>query len=419
MNNASKKSAFRGWWILALSTVAIALTGPGQTIGVSSFIDEITTDLRLTDTTVSTAYLVGTITGSLAMPAIGRWIDRRGVKFTMIIIATLFSAAVAHMGLVQNLTGLIFGFIGIRMLGQGALSLVSQTSIALWFDQRRGLAFGISMTISAGMMATAPILLTALIEAVGWRWAWAIAGSVVFILIVPATAIFMADRPETLGQHPDGRATSSADSGIQKPQYTVFEALHTSAFWVLTLVMVVSSLLITGLTFHHFALMTSSGLTTSQAAAIFIPQIAGTIGAGFIWASLSDKVSARFLLITCQLSLAAAHISYIWVSPGFTAALYSLLLGVNGGSIRALTSVLYPKWFGTANIGAIRGVATAFGVGASAMGPLVIAVGFNLTASYSQLNALLSIVPVGAMVTAAFIVAPNSRKERISSGPHR
>ena len=128
MNNASEKSAFRGWWILALSTVAIALTGPGQTIGVSSFIDEITTDLRLTDTTVSTAYLVGTITGSLAMPAIGRWIDRRGVKLTMIIIATLFSAAVVHMGLVQNLTGLIFGFIGIRMLGQGALSLVSQTS---------------------------------------------------------------------------------------------------------------------------------------------------------------------------------------------------------------------------------------------------------------------------------------------------
>ena len=353
------------------------------------------------------------------MPAIGHWIDRRGVKFTMIIIATLFSAAVVHMGLVQNLTGLIFGFIGIRMLGQGALSLVSQTSIALWFDQRRGLAFGISMTISAGMMATAPILLTALIEAVGWRWAWAIAGSVVFILIVPATAIFMADRPESLGQHPDGRATSNTDSGIKKPQYTVVEALHTSAFWVLTLVMVVSSLLITGLTFHHFALMTSSGLTTSQAAAIFIPQIVGTIGAGFIWASLSDKLSARFLLITCQLSLAAAHISYIWVSPGFTAALYSLLLGVNGGSIRALTSVLYPKWFGTANIGAIRGVATAFGVGASAMGPLVIAVGFNLTASYSQLNALLSIVPVCAMVAAAFIVAPNSRAERISSGPHR
>jgi MFS family permease len=183
--------------------------------------------------------------------------------------------------------------------------------------------------------------------------------------------------------------------------------------------MVVSSLLITGLTFHHFALMTSSGLTTSQAAAIFIPQIAGTIGAGFIWAWLSDKVSARFLLITCQFSLAAAHISYIWVSPGFTAAFYSLLLGVNGGSIRALTSVLYPKWFGTANIGAIRGVATAFGVGASAMGPLVIAVGFNLTASYNRLNALLSIVPACAMIAAAFIVPPKSPKERISSGPHR
>ena len=38
------------------------------------------------------------------------------------------------------------------------------------------------------------------------------------------------------------------------------------------------------------------------------------------------------------------------------------------------------------HIGGIRGVATAFGVGASAVGPLIVAVGFRATGDYVTLN---------------------------------
>jgi hypothetical protein len=79
---------------------------------------------------------------------------------------------------------------------------------------------------------------------------------------------------------------------------------------------------------------------------------------------------------------------------------------VNGGSIRALVSVLYPKWFGTQHIGAIRGVATAFGVGASAVGPLIVAGGFQITGSYVQLNYALATIPAVAMAGALFLRPP-------------
>jgi MFS-type transporter involved in bile tolerance (Atg22 family) len=88
------------------------------------------------------------------------------------------------------------------------------------------------------------------------------------------------------------------------------------------------------------------------------------------------------------------------------AAVYALLLGVNGGSIRALASTLYPKWFGTRHIGAIRGVATAFGVGASAIGPLIVAGGFQITGNYVQLNYALAIIPAAAMLAALFLRPP-------------
>jgi len=404
--HATKVEPFRGWGLLGLSTLAISLTLPGQTIGVSSFADHLTTDLAISATSLSTAYLIGTISGSLAMPAIGRWIDRTGVRKTMILITTAFSIAVAYMGTVRHLWMLVIGFVGIRMLGQGALSLVGQTSIALWFDQKRGLAFGLSMTASAGLMSLGPLGLTSLIENFGWRWAWVISAVCIFLILVPATWRWMEDRPESLGQRPDGGASQAGDVSTVIDHYTVREAAATNAFWVLTGVMVVSSALITGVTFHHFALMEAAGLTTGEAAAVFVPQMVGTVAAGFIWAWLTDRVSAKFLLISCQASLLGAHLSYAWVNPGIGAALYSLLLGANGGSIRALASALYPKWFGTENIGAIRGLATAFGVGASAIGPLIVALGFRATGDYVSLNYFLALVPAVAIFASFLLKAP-------------
>lgn len=403
MDQATKVEPFRGWGLLGLSTLAISLTLPGQTIGVSSFADHLTNDLAISATSLSTAYLIGTISGSLAMPAIGRWIDRTGVRKTMILIATAFSIAVAYMGTVRHLWMLVIGFVGIRMLGQGALSLVGQTSIALWFEQKRGLAFGLSMTASAGLMSLGPLGLTSLIENFGWRWAWVISAICIFLILVPATWRWMEDRPDSIGQQPDGLPSHAQDVGTVIDHYTVKEAATTNAFWVLTGVMVVSSALITGVTFHHFALMEAAGLTTSEAAAVFVPQMVGTVAAGFIWAWLTDRVSARLLLISCQASLLGAHLSYVWVSPGIGAAIYSLLLGANGGSIRALASALYPKWFGTENIGAIRGLATAFGVGASAIGPLIVALGFRATGDYVSLNYFLALVP-GVAIFASFLL---------------
>lgn len=406
MVQATKVESFRGWGLLGLSTLAISLTLPGQTIGVSSFADHLTEDLAISATSLSTAYLIGTISGSLAMPTIGRWIDRTGVRKTMMLIASTFSVAVAYMGTVRHFWMLIIGFVGIRMLGQGALSLVGQTSIALWFDQKRGLAFGLSMTASAGLMSLGPLGLTLLIENFGWRWAWVISAVCIFVVLVPATWRWMEDRPESLGQRPDGHAGLSDDAATPTIHYTVREAVATNAFWLLTGVMVVSSALITGVTFHHFALMEAAGLTTSQAAAVFVPQMVGTVIAGFFWAWLTDRASAKFLLISCQASLLGAHLSYVWVEPGLGAAFYSLLLGVNGGSIRALASAMYPKWFGTENIGAIRGVATAFGVGASAIGPLIIALGFRATGNYVTLNYFLAFVPAVAMLASLLVQAP-------------
>ena len=70
---------FAGWRVLALATVVLGLTGPGQTIGVSVFIDHFADSLGLTKNQISAGYAIGTLCGSLTLPTVGRLIDRFGV----------------------------------------------------------------------------------------------------------------------------------------------------------------------------------------------------------------------------------------------------------------------------------------------------------------------------------------------------
>lgn len=78
------------------------------------------------------------------MPLVGRAIDRYGLRRVITVVAAVFGAILIALSLVTNLVGLTVGFVGIRMAGQGALGLVATTTVAYWFDMRRGLALGIT-----------------------------------------------------------------------------------------------------------------------------------------------------------------------------------------------------------------------------------------------------------------------------------
>jgi hypothetical protein len=69
------RRAFLGWRIVGLAIITGALTGPGQTIGVSVFVDPFIDELGLSRSSVSTAYLIGTMVAALGLPMVGTQID--------------------------------------------------------------------------------------------------------------------------------------------------------------------------------------------------------------------------------------------------------------------------------------------------------------------------------------------------------
>ncbi len=375
--------AFRGWWIVVWCTIARALTAPGQTIGVSAFTDELIDGLGVSRSAISTAYLVGTLSGAVALPAIGRWVDRAGVRHAMTVVGIGFAAVIALTATVQNIFMLTLAFVGLRMLGQGSLTLIGSTGVSLWFNRRRGLALAVSGTIAAGLLALAPVLFGALIDAFGWRWAWVLIGAAVAVILVPIARFGMVDRPEDIGQLPDGPSFDPAsDAAEQSPSMTVAQAVRTPAFWTLGALTALMGLVFTGLIFHNTDLLAEQGLSKSQAATIFIPSMAGSVTLGFLFGTLTDRLHSRILMPIAGVIMAVGMAMATVAEPGFGAVRYGLAIGAGVGAISALGNALYPKWFGTAHIGSIKGVSLSLGVGASALGPLLFSAGNDWADSY-------------------------------------
>jgi MFS family permease len=402
---ATRPEGFYGWHIVAYAAIALAATAPGQTAAVSAFIDPMIRDLGVSREQISTAYLVGTLTGALAMPLVGRAIDRFGIRRSMLVIGAVFGAVLLGLSLVRGLTGLTVGFVGIRLLGQGALGLTATTAAARWFVKRRGAALGAVSAAGAAGISTAPLLLERLVSAHGWRTAWVVEGLAVWAIVIPLAVFAMRDDPADLGQRPDGVPPEDQDRRPERGGATRREALATPFFWVLTAGVAVSGLLSTAVAFHQISLLGERGLSTAEAAANFMPQTVAGLAATLVIGSLVDRMDSRWLTVASMLMLAGALVWGVAVDPGWSALGFGATLGASGTSIRALEAASVPKYFGTDHLGSIRGLVTAVSVGSTAFGPLLFATGFQATGSYTTVL-LGSVALPTAVAVAAVLVKP-------------
>lgn len=406
---ASAPGAFYGWRMVGLAAVCLAMTAPGQTVGVSVFIDPMIASLNLTRSQVSAAYLVGTLTGAVALPAIGLRVDQLGIRRVTAVVGAAFGLVLLTMSGVSGFLTLLLGFVGIRMLGQGALSLTATTSVTLWFDRRRGLAVGLSSAGGQALMSLAPLALAAAIATVGWRRAWIVAAVVVWAVLLPLARWALQDSPSSLGQDLDGERPDRESSHPQALSWTRREATRSSMFWVVTAAVATSGMIGTGLSFHQISLLGERGLTVAQAAANFVPQtfagIAGTLAMGAFF----DRVAPRLLVSASMTSLAGAMLLVQVAAPGWRAVAYGIVMGAGGGAIRALEAAAFPRFYGLANIGTIRGLVMALNVGATAFGPLALALGYDLAGSYGPALNLLLPIPLAIAITALFATVPDER----------
>ncbi|MFP4384362.1 MAG: MFS transporter [Spirochaetia bacterium] len=396
---------FYGWLVVGMGTVGILMSAPGQTVGVSVFTDHLIRDLAVSRSNLSLAYLFGTVASALLLPFAGRLFDRYGAKIVSTLASALMGLVLILLSFADKIAGpsgplgrtagfpllpflfMIICFFLLRFSGQGVLTLSSRNMAMKWFEKRRGMVNAvIGVSIALGF-SLAPQIFNSIIQAYSWQWAWRIIGFSALGFSVVAF-IFFVDNPEEHGLNPDGKKVIKANTRHhaetgETENFTLKEARRTYSFWVFTLILTMSSLVLTAYTFHIVSIFQNAGMSRTQAVAVFFPASIVAVAVQFTLSWLSDYVRLKWLLIFKGAGMILMMTALFFLHEGFMVVLLIIGHGITQGMMGILSALTWPRFFGRKHLGSISGLSVSVAVAGSAVGPYFFSLFNDLAGTYS------------------------------------
>ena len=344
---------------------------------------------------LSTALSINLVLGGLAGLGIGALADRHGPRVLLGPTVALAGAAFALVSTVGALWQLYL-FVGVLGgVGMSSFYLLSATTVARWFDERRGLALALVLVgFNLGYILGGP-LAAWLIAEVGWRAAYALlGGGCGMFTMLAALYVRLPRPPEVAALRLPSVLTGAAD--VPHPGgVTLRDALADPRQWCLN----VAWLLLGGLAFmvtvHIVPFARDQGVSLAGASlgltAYGIGSVVGRIAAG----ALSDRIGTVTTMRIAYAVQTLALLALLWLPS--REALFGVLAAFGAGFAAADTMIakVIPDVFGVRAIGAIMGLLTLGWRSGAALGPAAAGFLYDLGGSYA--------VPFGAAPLAVLV----------------
>jgi MFS family permease len=370
MNNSGRT---QGWFVLIAGAVGVFMTTPGQTVGVSAFVDHIAVDLDIPREQVVMLYSVGTLLGILPAPLIGRLVDRYGPRRAIAFVAPALGFACATVAWAHGPWSLALGFTLLRGSAIGGLYLVSLNLVNLWFDRLRGRATAIAMLGLALGGLVIPGTAEQVTAAYGWRVAYLALGAAVIAIMLPVGLMCFRNRPQAYGLTVDFGKTLPAKATMNREDLTLREASRTQMFWYLLSISVLANAIGTALLLDHVRALQGAGLARASAIGLLGVVTAAqgicVLGGGV----LVDQYGTRRVGLFGLMLLALAVTSVMAAPTFMTGSIYAAALGAGLGVLHVVQGAGLAEHFGTRHLGALRGTTSVFGIFGAATGPLLFA----------------------------------------------
>lgn len=396
---------FYGWAVLAVSSLIMFGTGPGQSHLIGLFFDPIQAELGLDRTEIAMAYGAATLVAALLLPRMGRLVDRYGPARMIALIAFGLGLAAIAFSFATGWIYLAIGFAALRFLGQGSLMMNCGNLTSQWFDRKRGFAIGL-MTLGFPIsIALHPPLAQWLIAAVGWREAWIWLGVATWVTLIPAALLFLHNKPEDVGLRPDGEAPLAA--GVSAPivgGHTRAEALRMPAFYLIVAGMFSLSMLVTSLHVEYTGILKAHGLSPQTAASMFT--VTGVSAAVLmpLVGRLLDRWPTKWMYFGGLWVMALSLLSVTMVDSVATAVVFAAIFGLNNAVTITYVSYLWPRYFGRAHLGSIQGTGQMIVIFGASLGPLPLGWALDNWGGYDAMLQLTALLPMAISVLVAVLM---------------
>jgi MFS family permease len=364
-----------GWKIVLAACIGMMFgisALPFYTLGV--FMKPIAAEFGWTREQVSLGFLAQMF-GLLALGWVfGIMTDRKGARIVAVLSQVGLAVGLAAISFVQTHPQWIAAWALMALLGGGTAPITWTRGVAGWFDKARGAALGIALMGTGFTGLIAPNLVTAVVEAYGWRAGYLAMAAAVLVVAVPLTLLLFRDKVVD--------ATVSPLTGASPK-----EALLSYRFWVMTIVFFAVTFGVGGIIPSLVPLLTDRGLSAAEAATYAGlaggAVILGRFVAGFLldrfWA---PAVAVGFLIlpaISCFV-LASGELPDP-VLIGLVAA----MIGLAAGAEFDIVAFMVTRYFGLKNYGFIYALQMVSLLFAGGLAPVFFGRVYDQTGSYDSI----------------------------------
>lgn len=345
----------------------------GQTFLLGLFALHFAEAVAINNVQFSWIYSGATLSSAFILPILGKYLDVVKLRYFSLVVGLGLAVFSFSAGSLNHVIWLAITIFGLRLCGQGLMTLTASTAIARYFEETRGKALSlIGFGVSIGEFIF-PILITLLMSAIGWRMSWYFIAIFILVAFIPSIIGLISINNDF--QLPE--AQQSAQNTHTASGATRQEVLRDPKFWLLMLVYLWVPFFTTGAMIHQGILAEANGWSIALMASAISTHGLVRMMANLFFGPAIDRFSARktfgFMLFPMILGCILMMLSQApWV-----AVVFFMLVGL-GTSLFSLTgTALWAEVYGTAHFGAIRSMVSTFMVVSSAIAPVVFGWAFS------------------------------------------
>jgi MFS family permease len=322
---------------------------------------------------VSVVLSVSLMFGGVAAFPVGRIADRRGPR--MVLAATIAIGAVGFLvsARIDALWQLYLSYGVLVGTGMSSIYVLTAATVARWFAARRGLVLAIVLSgFNLGWLIGGP-LAASLIEHAGWRTAYAVLGTLVAAIGVPASLLV---------RYPPALEARRAPR-VPTPASTPAAAFADARLWCFLAAWCFLGLVFMMVTVHSVSYARDRGLPLERASLALSACGVGAICGRLLAGAAVDRFGAVPTMRVCLLIQSVALGALLLGLPTWTVvgALLLFGLGASGADntfVKAVSDV-----FGLAALATIMSVISLGWRGGAGLGPAVAGFVHDLTGSYT------------------------------------
>lgn len=396
----------RGWPALVFSTLGagVGVSSLGYILG--TMIVPLQEEFGWGRGEITLSSLVSSLGLAVALPFIGKLLDRYGVKRVALVSLPLFAAMLALLGVLTTslFTFLLFYALA-GLLGAGTSAVTYTKTVIEAFDRRRGVALG----LMAGGLGCAglilPPLMGTMIASGGWRSAYLTMAMLAALPFVLVFFVRLTSSPSPAPVQPSGSAPVAGPA--ETKIISIRDGVRRREFWGLCAAFFLLGWALLTMVPHFVPLMIDAGVEPVQAAFLSSLVGVGTVVARPIIGVMFDRFYATNVAVPLFLAAGAGCFLLLW-GGATVAPLTALLIGIGFGAEIDLMAYLSSRYFGRGGFASLYSLVYSVFMIGGAFGPVVAGFTFDATGSYS----VPLIMAASMMVVAAIILLTLPRFEK-------